>query len=269
MNIQITLLAFLIFLSFIIVPDSFSQENSEENETSETILQREQYRLERRAGGPGKTVPFDAYEKAVVEMRNLPEDRNLPNSLTSTTGWQSVNPTGMFYGRTNDNYIAGRTNSIAFHPTDPNTFYIAAAQGGVWKTTDAGVNWTVLTDNLGSIASGDIAIDPSNPNILYYGTGELNYSGDSQYGDGIYKSTDAGLSWVKISPASQTGIYTGKIVVDPSNSNKVYAAGNIGIFRSTNAGLNWTSVQFGNFTSLIINPVTRQFCMHPPVLLYA
>ena len=98
-----------------------------------------------------------------------------------------------------------------------------------------------------------LQIDPSDPNILYYGTGELNYSGDSQYGDGIYKSTNAGLNWFKISNASQTGTYTGKIVIDPINTNNIYVAGSSGIFKSTNAGVNWTSVLGGNYSSLIIN----------------
>ena len=254
----------LIVLLFIVISisTSFAQEDPEENESSESILQREEFILERRAGGPDKTLPKDVYEQAVIQKNRIPEDRNLPNSLTSGTGWQSVNPTGMFYGVTNDNYISGRTNGIVFHPSNPNIMYIAAAQGGVWKTTDGGINWTVLTDNLGSISSGDIAIDPNNPNILYYGTGELNYSQDSQYGDGIYKSTNAGLNWIKISPSSQTGTYTGKILVDPSNSNNIYVAGNTGLLLSTNAGLNWINTQAGNFTSLLINPAV-------PSILYA
>jgi len=254
-NIRTNLLL-VMFLSLILVTGSFAQEDSEENETSETILQREEFKLERRAGGPGKVLPKDAYEQAVIQKNRLPVDRDMPNSLTSATSWQSVNPSGMFYGVTNDNYIAGRTNSIVFHPANPNIFYIAAAQGGVWKTIDGGLNWTVLTDNLGSISSGDIAIDPNNPDILYYGTGELNYSLDSQYGDGIYKTTNAGITWSKLSPSSQTGTYTGKILVDPSNSNNIYLAGNNGLLKSTNGGVNWLNNQSGNFTSLLINPDT-------------
>ncbi|MBS1516458.1 MAG: T9SS type A sorting domain-containing protein [Bacteroidetes bacterium] len=251
----------LFFTSFVFTGRIFSQE-TDDGETSETIIQRENYITERRAGGPGKILSDDAYEKAVNEKKSILEDKHDIRSSTSLTVWVSVNPTGMFYSRTNNNYIAGRTNSIAFHPTNPNIFYIAAAQGGVWKTTDGGITWTVLTDTLGSIASGDIAVDPSNPNILYYGTGELNNSGDSQYGDGVYKSTDAGASWIKISPASVTGTYTGKIVIDPVNTANLYLAGNQGIFKSTNSGLNWTNVLFLNSSSLIINPVN-------PLILFA
>ncbi|MEO8666118.1 MAG: T9SS type A sorting domain-containing protein [Ignavibacteria bacterium] len=242
----------IIFLNSVLITAVMCQED-EENESSESILEREEYINERRAGGPGKTVPPSAYEKAFIEKQRLPEDRNLPNSPTAITSWQTVTPSGMFYQVTNDNYVSGRTNGIAFHPTNPNTIYIAAAQGGVWKTTDAGLHWTVLTDNLGSIASGDIAIDPSDPNVLYYGTGELNYSLDSQYGDGIYKTTNAGLNWTKVATTLQVGTYTGKIIVDPTNSNNVYCAGNLGIFKSTNAGLNWTNVNAINSSSLVMD----------------
>ncbi|MBV6479984.1 MAG: Ycf48-like protein [Ignavibacteria bacterium] len=249
-------LAFI--LVFIFTENIISQESNEENESSESILDRQNYYAERRAGGPGKKVPTGAREKAVKQMFAMQEDRNLPGSPTSGLSWQSVNPTGMFYALTNDNYISGRTNSIAFHPTNENIIYIAAAQGGVWKTTDGGINWFQLTDNLGSLASGDIEIDPLNPDILYYGTGELNYSGDSQYGDGIYKTTNGGISWTKIATTADVGSYIAEIVIDHTNTNNVYCTGNLGVFKSTNAGLNWTNFLVLNSTSLIIHPVNPQ-----------
>lgn len=246
----------LILLSVSITP--LAAQEAEEFETSETIAQRERYILDRRAGGPGLKLAPNAYEKAVIQKMNMPKDSDMPGSITSLTSWESVSPSGMFYARTNANYVSGRTNSIAFHPTDPATMYIAAAQGGVWKTTNNGLNWNVLTDNLGSISSGDIAIDPLNPNVLYYGTGELNYSGDSQYGDGLYKTTDAGATWTKISPATFIGQYIGKLGINPQNTNIVYCAGNAGVFRSTNAGQNWENILFINCTSLIVNPQNPQ-----------
>lgn len=252
----------MIMLMCIVNSEIFSQNNDEENESGESILQREQFISERRAGGPGKTLPADAYEKAVKQKMLITEDKNIPGSMTATTNWVSVNPTGMFYGVTNNNYISGRTNSIAFHPTNPDIMYIAAAQGGVWKTIDNGLNWVVLTDDLGSIASGDIAIDPANPNVLYYGTGELNYSGDSQYGDGIFKSTNAGLNWSKVATATEVGTRISKIIVDPTNSNVVYSAGISGVFKSTNAGLNWINTLVLNTTSLNFSPAN-------PMIIYA
>ncbi len=229
-----------------------------EEESGEEILARERYLYEHRAGGPGKTIPIDAYARAVQQHLALPKDRNDFASPTALVNWQSANPVGMFYARTNDNYIAGRTNSMAFHPTDPNTFYCAAAGGGMWKTTDGGVNWTPLTDFLTSLASGGIVLDPNNPNVLYYGTGEQNYSGDSWYGDGIYKSTNAGASWTKVATTS-VGTKFSDIAIDKTNSSVVYAAGSLGVWKSLNAGGSWTTTSSGNSANcLIIDPTNTQ-----------
>lgn len=239
---------------------TFAQSNSVEEggETSETIMQREQYILERRAGGPGMVMAPDAYQKAIQQMLRIKRTSELSNAPFGTATWQSVNPVGMFYQVTNASYISGRTNSIAFHPSNANIMYIASAGGGVWKTTNGGNNWTVLTDGLSNLTGGDITIDPNNPNILYYGTGELNYSQDSHYGDGIFKSTDAGATWVKIAPYSMCPRYS-EIIVDKNNSNIVYAAGGSGIFKSTNAGANWTSIlTLGNVNALVMDHTNSQ-----------
>ena len=255
-------LTVVLFLVLMLSAEVNSQESNEENESGESIFERQNYYAERRAGGPGKKVPSGAREKAVTQMFALQSDRNIQGSPTSGLSWQSVNPTGMFYALTNANFISGRTNSIAFHPSNQNIIYIAAAQGGVWKTTDAGITWTALTDYLGSLASGDVEIDPLNPEVLYYGTGELNYSGDSQYGDGMYKTTNGGMNWTKIATTATVGSYIAEIVIDYNNTNNVYCTGNLGVFKSTNAGINWTSVLVFNSTSLIIDPVN-------PLILYA
>jgi len=109
----------------------FTQEN--EGETPEGIIQREMFIRDRRAGGPGKTIAFDAYSIAMEQKKSIVDASRLTSSPFSLIGWVSVNPNGMFYNRTGANYIAGRTNGIAFHPTDPNTIYIAAAGGGYGK----------------------------------------------------------------------------------------------------------------------------------------
>jgi photosystem II stability/assembly factor-like uncharacterized protein len=249
---------------FLFSPFIYSQTaDEEESESSESIMARQEFINIRRAGGPDRKLPKNAYEIAMKQKEKMAVETDL------STSWTSVNPTGMFYSRTNANYISGRTNSIAFHPTDANIMYIAAAQGGVWKTTDAGVHWVALTDGLGSISSGDIAVDPVNPNILYYGTGENNYSGDSQYGAGIYKSTNAGVSWTNILNAATVGTNVSKILIDPLNTNNVYCASATGItvsgtgftggfFRSTNAGASWTKTLSLDITSLIMSPSNPQ-----------
>lgn len=253
--------AFMAMMLILTSEDSFCQFNDTEdgeNESGESIMQREQFIYTRRAGGPGKLLPKNAYEKAFSQKQRMVKDENLQDEITSSTSWASINPAGMFYQFNGSSYISGRTNSIAFHPTDTNTIYIAAAQGGVWKTTDGGLNWIVLTDTLGSISSGDVTIDISNPDILYYGTGELNYSQDSQYGAGIYKSADGGLSWNKIASASEVGNRISKILTDPVNSNNVYTSTDSGFFRSTNAGLSWNRTLILDASSLIMSPVNSQ-----------
>lgn len=233
-------------------------EEDEDGETSETIFQREQFIYDRRAGGPGMVIAPDAYHNAIVQMQQMKRVSEQNDAPFNTASWQSVSPSGMFYQVTNANYISGRTNSIAFHPTNANIMYIASAGGGVWKTTNGGVNWNVLTDGLSNLASGDIAIDPNNPNVLYFGSGELNYSNDSHYGDGIFKSTDAGLTWVQVAPSSLNSYYS-KIIVTPSNSNLVYAAGKSGVFRSTNAGGNWAQISSaGNINAMLMDYTNNQ-----------
>jgi photosystem II stability/assembly factor-like uncharacterized protein len=186
-------------------------------------------------------------------------DKDILNSYTRSVNWLTANPKGMFYSRTGSNYISGRTNSIAYVNGQPNFIYIAAAQGGVWKTTNGGVNWIPLTDNLPTLASGDVIVDPNNINVLYLGTGELNYSGDSQYGDGIYKSGDAGLTWLQVAPGSLVGTRCSQMAIDPVNSNVVYFAGNLGVFKSTNAGLNWINTNSGtNANCILIDPNNTQ-----------
>lgn len=250
----------LLFCLFTIIPlFTFSQDNFEENETPESIRDREMYIYTRRAGGPGMELPQNAYENALRQKESVVKDKDKQGSLTSMINWLTANPKGMFYSRTGNNYIAGRTNSIAFVTGQPNIFYIAAAQGGVWKTLNGGVNWIPLTDNLATLACGDVIVDPVNPNIIFLGTGELNYSGDSQYGDGIYKSGNGGLSWVQVALGSLVGTRCSQMAIDPTNSNTVYFAGNLGVFKSTNAGINWVNTSSGtNANCLLIDPVSAQ-----------
>jgi photosystem II stability/assembly factor-like uncharacterized protein len=158
----------------------------------------------------------------------------------------------MFYNVTGANYISGRTNSIAFHPSDANTMYIGAAGGGVWKTTDGGVNWSVLTDNLTSLTCGAVAVDQLDPSIVYYGTGELNYSLDSYYGDGVYKSTNAGSSWTKIATAAAVGSNISQISIHPTSSSLIFLSGSSGVYKSTNAGASWTSTSSGSYANCVI-----------------
>jgi hypothetical protein len=191
-------------------------EPEEQDESGDEILAREDFLHQRRAGGPDRMIPAGAYAAAVVQHMKITRDKDLIRSTTAATSWQSANPAGMFYAWTGSSHISGRTNSIAVNPVNTNIIYIGAAGGGVWKTTDAGVSWSPVTDNLTSQACGAVTLDPSNPSTVYFGTGELNYSLDSYYGDGIFRSTDAGATWQKVATVSQGSRFS-QIVVDPGN----------------------------------------------------
>ena len=145
---------------------------------------------------------------------------------------------------------SGRVVSIAPHPTDANTVYIGTASGGVWKTINGGTTWSPLTDALSTTNMGAVALDPTNPNIVYAGTGE--YWTDSQ-GDGVFRSTDGGGSWTRIATAAQVGNQITAIEVDHTNTQIIHVAGSNGCYRSTDGGATWTRRQSGSISGMVID----------------
>ncbi len=124
------------------------------------------------------------------------------------------------------------------HPSDVNIGYVAAAGGGVWKTTNGGQAWTPISDQLSSLASGALAIDPINPNTVIYGTGEQHYSGDSLYGDGLFRTVDAGASWSKIGMKAGVGNYIARVGISPGT---LHVCSDLGYVRSIDDGATWTA----------------------------
>ena len=148
-------------------------------------------------------------------------------------------------------FRGGRTVGAAGIPDQPNTFYIGLNNGGVWKTTDAGRTWGPIFDAESTGSIGTLALSPSNPNIIYVGSGEGLRRPDLATGNGIYKSTDAGKTWRHL--GLRDGQQIASIVVDPQNPDRVFAAvlghpygpnPERGIFRSTDGGENWTKVLY-------------------------
>ncbi len=164
-----------------------------------------------------------------------------PAGLLEGLKWRDVGP-----------LRAGRTYGVAGHADQPDTFYMGSVGGGVWKTENAGRTWYPISDEgipIGSI--GAIAVAPSNANVVYVGTGEPDIRSQHSYGIGMFKSTDAGKTWTHI--GLETTRQIGKIVVDPSNANRLYVAalGHVydanperGVFRSTDGGATWKKVLF-------------------------
>lgn len=144
----------------------------------------------------------------------------------------------------------GRVVAVAGDPVNPMTFYFGACAGGVWKTTDGGVYWRCVSDGfLTSATIGAIAVAPSDPNVVYAGTGETTIRVDVSYGDGLYRSTDAGRSWTHVGLRETRHI--GRICIDPRDANTVYVAAlgdafgandERGVYRSRDGGATWQRV---------------------------
>ncbi len=156
--------------------------------------------------------------------------------------WRSIGP-----------YRGGRTRAGCGVPGQPNVFYIGAVNGGVWKTTDYGHTWTPIFDREPTGSIGAIAVAPSNPNIIYVGSGEGLHRPDLSVGDGMYKSTDGGQTWKRIGLADTEQIP--QIAVDPANPDRVFVAAlghpygpnpQRGIFRTTDGGRTWQKVLYVN-----------------------
>ncbi|MCB0564759.1 MAG: hypothetical protein KDD01_10330, partial [Phaeodactylibacter sp.] len=118
--------------------------------------------------------------------------------------------------------IGGRANTIAVHPQDENIIYAGFARGGVWKTTDGGLSWEPLFDDQVFLAIGDIEIDPTDPDVVYVGTGDPNISSHPGIGNGVFKSIDGGLTWQHLGLEAQRII--SQVRVNPQNPDIVYAA---------------------------------------------
>ncbi len=137
--------------------------------------------IRQRAYPDGK-IPDDQPMKALAEAREMVKMANKDGR--DYPQWSEAGPTN----------IPGRITYIAVHPDYPSVIYVGAAAGGVFKSTDMGLSWTPIFDDIGTPSIGAIAIHPYNPDILYVGTGEANSAGDSYVGTGVYKTTDAGLT---------------------------------------------------------------------------
>ncbi|HVE55923.1 MAG TPA: hypothetical protein VNB22_03780, partial [Pyrinomonadaceae bacterium] len=141
--------------------------------------------------------------------------------------------------------VGGRTRALLVDPTTPNTMFAAGVAGGIWKSTNGGANWAPLDDFLANIAVTCLAFEPGNSNVLYAGTGEGFFNTDGVQGAGIFKSTDAGVTWTRLAfTANNVNFnFVNDIVVgNGSNSQHVYAATRTGIWRSLDGGANWTQV---------------------------
>jgi len=227
--------------------DSEEGEN-EEYDGPDMIMQMELKRTKDPATG---TVPRDRLMKALLYTDSLKKE--LPFQLISGYGnWTERGPNSDLVGASNGNtrgnsgVAAGRIRSILVDAADAtgNTVWVGGVNGGIWKTTDitaSPATWTFVNDFFSNMAITGICQDPTTPATMYFCTGEWVFNSDAVAGDGIFKSTDGGVTWAQLaSTTSATFDYCSKILCDASGN--VYVTTRSGIHRSTNQGTSWTAI---------------------------
>jgi photosystem II stability/assembly factor-like uncharacterized protein len=178
------------------------------------------------------------------------------SAVFSELRWRNIGP-----------HRASRTKALDGVPTQPHTFYIGVVNGGVWKTTDAGRTWMPIFDDQPTGSIGALAVAPSNPNVIFVGTGEAQQRPDLATGDGMYKSTDAGRTWTHLGLRDTQQI--AQVVVDPKNADRLFVAAlghpygpntERGIFRSLDGGRTFERVLYRDENTggvdVVIDPVT-------------
>jgi len=189
---------------------------------------------------PMKKTALRLLALPLIAAASVSQAASVDPSLFQELQWRSVGP-----------FRGGRVLAVAGSPIDAKTFYFGAVNGGVWRTDDAGRTWAPIFDsvNVGSI--GAIAVAPSNPKILYVGTGEADMRSDISQGIGMFRSGDGGATWASIGLSDSQQI--GKILVDPRNPNVLLVAAlghpygcndERGVFRSIDGGRHWTKTLF-------------------------
>lgn len=170
------------------------------------------------------------------------EQRKIQSSkLAKTTGADLSNwiPLGPYTHTNKGSWSSGqgRVNITTIDPNHPNIIYVGSANGGVWRSGDAGNSWIPLSDFLPSIGISGIAIDPSDSKTIYLSTGDED--GSNAYTDGVYKSTDSGYTWTQLSYPYLPSSYSGEILVNTKNSQMLWVVGRNGLYKSTDAGATW------------------------------
>ena len=189
---------------------------------------------ERKQEAEAQLTPFSVPDNNIINWTNL-GPAVVTNSSISISG-------------------QGRINTIIKDPGNPQTLYVGAPAGGIWKSTDDGVNWTPLSDHLPQIGVSGIAIDPTDSNIIYISTGDDD-AGDS-YSIGVMKSTDSGQTW---NTTGLTYLYTNnkttnEIFIDPTNNNHIWVASTDGLQKSEDGGDTWAIKQDGNIVDFRLHP---------------
>ena len=184
---------------------------------------------------------------------------------TTPAAVQSADPVTRFvssftYRNLGPAAYSGRVTALAIPHPYRKTFYVGAAGGGVWKTTNDGMTWRPVGDSLGALTVGDLAVAPSDTNVIWVGTGEKNSLRSQSWGNGVHKSTDGGRTWHHVGLDDTREI--GRVVIHPTDPNTVYVAalGHLwgpnrerGVYKTTDGGKTWAKVLFINDTTGVVD----------------
>lgn len=189
---------------------------------------------------PDGTVPENHLQRALDAKKRLARRGPL-----SPTNWTYLGPKN----------FGGRIRAILVHPTDSNIMWVGSCGGGIWKTTDGGARWDPMDDFLPGMAIGCMVLDPTNPNVLYAGTGEGFFETEEGStntacirGAGIFKSVDGGVTWTQqTSTANPDFYFVNRLAVSPTDHNVLLAATSTGIYRTTDGGASWTRTLTGEW----------------------
>lgn len=212
----------------------------------EKQLLRASFLLEHRIDADG-SLPSGLFWnecKSVVSQRTRNKSELSPWSFIGPKNSTVKINTGVVGG-------SGRIDCITFHPTNPDLYYVGAPSGGLWRTTDNGITWEVLTDDLPVLGISDVDLHPNDPNTIYICTGTRDVWWET-YTIGILKSEDGGETWnetgLQYSVLQNQAVH--ELWINPSNPDFMLAAASNGLYKSADGGDNWTFVRAGNFMEL-------------------
>ncbi|TFH34825.1 MAG: glycosyl hydrolase, partial [Bacteroidia bacterium] len=200
------------------------------------------------AGLAGINLTAEAQRRSQPAAQEAGNSSSTNSSMLGELKFRSLGPAA----------YSGRIADFAVNPENPSEYYVGTAAGGLWKTENKGTTFEPIFDNQPVYSIGALAIDHSNPFILWVGTGENNSQRNLSYGDGVYKTTDGGKTFTNMGLSKSEHI--GKIIIDPRNSNTVYVAaqgpawgpgGDRGLYKTTDGGKSWDRILFiGEYTGV-------------------
>jgi hypothetical protein len=205
---------------------------------------------------PSGNMEFASRAKAYEEFQKYLETNPLAKTIgtsavtATTANWTPLGP----FGSPSGGGDAGRLQCIRFLPGNNSVIFVGTAAGGLWVSTNSGASWTTNTDQLATLGVADIAIVPTNTNVMYLATGD-NDAGDTK-SVGVLKSTDGGVTWntTGLNWATSLQRRVGRVLINPLNVNEVTAATSNGVYRTLNGGTTWTSVLNGNYSDAEYKP---------------